>query len=677
MKKLFTLFAAFVALFALSCEEQTIPEETLRGEMVEISVVAKAEEEADDSRVAINGNTTTWEKGDCITLSLTAENGNMSFNTLEIKSASDISSNGKKAIFRGVVPSGSYLSVAALYPAVDEPSRDITLDRNAKNNLYMLSHQINYGGAILTVQPGTKVEVPLTFNHLMHKMDFNLTLADGYTSNDLESENIIVEFEATSASGNIKFTETMNLNILQNLSSVITSTERVQVRSSKPQFSAMVFPANDAASNYKDVVFTFGVYIDGEKRYEIRKPDSGTISSFRMSAGKTTTVNLELSKANSVTGGGEIEVEPITLKASKTQIKANGTDSATLSVVKTNGGEDVTSQATIYVNGSVLQGSVFTTTSAGTYSLYAERYGERSETITIVAEEVADSGKQIVFAEGVTISSGWYDVNKKGEGANGDINMCWAAASSNMIQWFQDRYVAAGKSLPAGAVTGPGTKSYGSYGPYELALMEIYHSDWDNSKGGHPEEAIPWYFEGKLYGGEYASDGSQAYPKTSGGYWSSVWSSVTPYLYRGYKHDIFPSEYPNMYTYCYNNYYLWGNGSGLTGTDRLEYFTNLVVQAFNRGIAGLTVSLSSNLYTLHHAVTLWGYEIDKYTGLLTRVWITDSDDLTKEPKQQLLNEYRVSIGSGTSHIQLTGDTRYGSMWVVSLHPFSGYGSAGK
>lgn len=673
MKKLFTLFAAFVALFALSCEEQTIPEETLRGEMVEISVVAEAEEEADDSRVAINGNTTTWEKGDCITLMLTDTSGFTSFDTLEIKSTNDILSDGKRAIFRGVVPSGSYLGIAALYPSVNETSQTIILDRNAEDNMYMFSYKLDYEKPILTINAGEKAEVPLTFAHLMHKMDFNLTLANGYSSDDLKSNNIIVEITATSSSGNIKFAEKKSINILRNSMNDVSSSATIQARGSKPQFSAMLFPM----LTEKSVVFTFGVYIDGEKRYEIRKPDSGTISSFKMSAGKTTTVNLELSKANSVTGGDIIEAESITLKASKNTLKANGSDSITLSVVKTDGGEDVTSQSTIYANGSKLNSSTFTTTSAGTYSLYAERYGERSETITIVAEEVADTGKQIVFAEGVTISSGWYDVNKKGEGTNGDINMCWAAASSNMIQWFQDRYVAAGKTLPAGAVTGPGTKSYGSYGPYELALMEIYHSDWDNSKGGHPEEAIPWYFEGKLYGGEYASPGSQAYPKTSGGYWSSVWSSVEPYLYRGYTSDLFPSQYPNMYTYCYNNYYLWGNGSGLSGTARLEYFTNLVVQAFNRGIAGLTVSLSSNISSLHHAVTLWGYEIDKYTGLLTRVWITDSDDLTKEPKQQLLNEYSVSIGSGNSHIQLTGDTRYGSIWVVSLHPFSGYGSAGK
>jgi hypothetical protein len=246
-----------------------------------------------------------------------------------------------------------------------------------------------------------------------------------------------------------------------------------------------------------------------------------------------------------------------------------------------------------------------------------------------------------------------------------------------MIQWWQDRYVAAGNTLPSTAINGPGTKTYGSFSPYELALMEMYHDEWDNSRGGHPEEAIPWYFEGKLYGGEYASAGSQAYPLTEGGYWKSVWSSVEPNLYRGYSHDIFPSQYPKMYTYCYNNYYHWGNGSSLQGKERLAYFSNLVVESFERGIASLTIALSENIASLHHSVTIWGYEIDNATGLLTRIWITDSDDLVSEPKQPLLNEYSVSIADGKSHIKLTGNTRYGNAWIVSIHPFSGYGSANK
>ena len=362
------------------------------------------------------------------------------------------------------------------------------------------------------------------------------------------------------------------------------------------------------------------------------------------------------------------EEKPITLAASATTIKANGVESVKFTVSQD--GADVTNASTIYVNGGKLNGNKFSTTTPGTYTVYAEKGSMKSEEITITAEAVTDTGKTIVFADGVTISSGWYDVNKKGAGDNGDINMCWAAAASNMIQWFQDRYVAQGGTLPAGAIDGPGTKYYGNFSPYELALMEVYHDEWDNSHGGNVEYAIPWYFEGKLYGGEYMNN--TATPHTAGGYWSSVWSSVEPYMYRGYTSSLFPGQYPEMYTYCYENYWLWGMGSDLKGQERLKYVSDLIVTAFEHGMASLTVSLSADIMSLHHAVTLWGYEIDNATGLITRIWITDSDDFDKEPKTQLLNEYAVSIGDGNSHPKFTGTTRYGALYLVSIHPFSGY-----
>ena len=672
MKRLLSILTIFTALIIVGCQEQ-ITDDIPTAEYANICIIAENSNDEDElSRVSLNGNTTKWEVGDRITLGLVVNYFSVRYTELEIKSSSDISADGKRAIFRGTVPTGEYYGVTALYPAVENASDVVTLDRSATNNIFMSGYKGSNYDPVLTVKAGEDVELPISFSHLMHKMDFNLTLANGYNSNDLSSNNIVVEMSATSEDGNIKFAQTQNFTLRSNTLSESSSTTTIRAYGNKPQFSTMLFPI----TTQKSVVFTFSVYIDGEKRYDIRKPDSGTLSTFAMHAGKSTTVNLELSKANSA-NGGEIAAEAITLTATKNSIKANGVDSTVLSVATTDGGVDVTAQSTIYINGSKLNGTTFLTTSAGTYTLYAERYGIKSNSITITAEEVTSTGKTIVFAEGVSLTSGWYDVNKKAEGNNGDINMCWAAAASNMIQWWQDRYVAAGKSLPSTAVTGPGTKTHGSYGPYELALMDIFHSDWDNSKGGNPEQAIPWYFEGKLYGGEFASAGSQAAPKTDGGYWKNQWSNIEPYIYRGYKHDLFPSQYPQMYTYCYNNYYLWGDGSSLTGTNRLKYFTDLVVQSFQRGMAAMTISLSSNIASLHHAVTLWGYEIDNATGLLTRVWVTDSDDLTKEPKQQLLNEYSVSINSGKSHIQLTGNTRYGSVWVVSLHPLSGYGSAGK
>ena len=275
------------------------------------------------------------------------------------------------------------------------------------------------------------------------------------------------------------------------------------------------------------------------------------------------------------------------------------------------------------------------------------------------------TGKRIVFAKGVSEKAGWYDVNKVGKGENGDINMCWAAAASNIIQWWQDRYTEAGNSLPPQAVNGPGET-------YELALMEVFHQQWNNDKGGQVAEAVPWYFEGKYYG-ETATAGSQAYPLpgNAGGYYKDIWADIYPHLYHGY--DYMLGMYQNLYVGDFNNYYIWGNGTALRGKERLKVFTDLVVQFIDRGVAALTISLSPQIRTLLHSTTLWGYEIDDATGLLTRIWITDSDDLEKEPKQPLLNEYAVSIDEDMSHIKFTSsDVRYGACYAVALCPVSGY-----
>lgn len=671
MKRFIYSILAIAALSFIGCQTSEI-EQVVTADMVELAIEASSTD-VDQTRLALNGNTTKWEVGDRITVALVSSGSKVSYANFEIESSSDIAQNGKSAIFRGSAPAGSYYAISAIYPGVDNGSKSITLDRTSKNNIFMSS----YLAESFTIDANTK-SLPLSFSHIMHKLDVNLSLASGYTSNDLAANDIRVEMTATSNYSPLSFWQTATYNTTSNTLSQGSTTDVISLSTSgnpsakSLSLSTLVFPLG----TQRNVKLNFSVFINGEKCYEINKPEEETLSTFAMSAGKTTEVNLELSDKNNVNSG--TEQKPITLKASKTSIKADGSDSATLSVVTNDDNTEVTAESTIYVNGSKLNGTSFTTTEAGSYTLYAIRNEVRSNEITITAEKVA-TGKSIVFAEGVTLTSGWYDVNKKGKGDNGDIQMCWAASASNMIQWWQDRYVAAGNTLPAKAINGPGTKIYtGFEAPYELKLMEMYHSEWDNTYGGHVEEAIPWYFEGKLNGGEYASPGTQATPKTGGGYWKSVWSSIEPEIYCGYDYTSllnFTTAY--TYTVCYNNYYLWGNGSSLQGEERLKYFSDLVVRAFKYGMASLTISLSSNIATLHHAVTLWGYEIDNSTGLITRMWITDSDDLEKEPKSQILHEYSVSIGSGKSHIKLTGDVRYGNAWVVSLHPFSGYGSANR
>ncbi len=395
---------------------------------------------------------------------------------------------------------------------------------------------------------------------------------------------------------------------------------------------------------------------------------------------KFTTTNHGTYKAYAKKGeliSNEIEIiaeeyiepeKPIELTASKNNIIANGTDKTEFTVTQDN--VNVTSQSEIYVNGNKINGNSFTTTTPGSYNVYAKKNDVISNEITITAEAAAD-GKTIVFADGVTLTSGWYDVNKIGNGQqNGDINMCWAASCANIIQWWQDRYVEAGNTLPSGAVTGPGTT-------YQLALMEMYHELWDNSRGGTTSHGITWYFEGRNIMKEAAA-GSHAQPlsNNTGGYYSNIWESqILPHVYHDYDYVVVPGivEYNDLISTEYNNYYLWGNGSGLSDEQRLRKFTELVVEFMDRGVVSLAVSLGSNLGTLHHATTLWGYEIDNATGLLTRIWITDSDDMTTEPKEPVLHEYAVSVHETHHTIKFSG-APYGACYAVALYPVSGYGS---
>ena len=377
-------------------------------------------------------------------------------------------------------------------------------------------------------------------------------------------------------------------------------------------------------------------------------------------------------KSNEISITAEAVAEPekpIVLTASTTNIIANGSDAVTFTVTQEN--IDVTSQASIFVNNQKLASNVFTTYSAGTYTAYAQKNDAKSNEITINVEAAQDMGKSVVFAEGVSLTSGWYDVNKLKNGG-GDINMCWAASASNIIQWWQDRYVEAGNTLPAGAVTGPGTKVYPEGYKYNLALMELYRDLWWNGKGGSTDPGVIWYFEGRNIQ-QYASEGSLAQPNdnNSGGYFANDWNQILQETYHEYSYLSFK----NLIAGEFNNYSIWGNGSGLQGEARLKKFSDLVVEFIDRGVVSFVISLNSNGGLLH-ATTLWGYEIDNATGMITKLWITDSDDMHQsgngDPTVQMLREYSVSFDG--SKVKLSG-APYGNCWAISLLPVSGYGSA--
>lgn len=353
------------------------------------------------------------------------------------------------------------------------------------------------------------------------------------------------------------------------------------------------------------------------------------------------------------------EEAPIELSVDVQTIVANGREVATFTVMQE--GADVTAEAAYYVvdgdKETKMSNNKFSTLTAGTYEFYATKGGATSNRVQVVAEESQATGTSIVFADGVTIASGWYDVNKRGNGqTHGDINMCWAASTANIMQWWQDCYVRAGNTLPEEALNGPGET-------YELAIMEAFWNDWNNQRGGHAFHGIPWYIEGINVCETFQN---QAQPIRGGGYLKSIWSEAKKVMEMPYT-LIADTVYDNFYTADINNYYIWGNGSGLSDDGKWLAFSEKVVEVIGYGMSSLGIQLGGGV---HHAVTLWGYEIDNATGKVVKLWITDSDDQTQEPKTQEIHEYEVKMSGGK--VSIVGNVHGGALTVISLYPMVGY-----
>ena len=225
----------------------------------------------------------------------------------------------------------------------------------------------------------------------------------------------------------------------------------------------------------------------------------------------------------------------------------------------------------------------------------------------------------IIFAEGVTRNSGWYDVNKKEDGRTGkDGLMCWAAACANMLQWWQDRYAERYGELPAGVPDGPGKE-------YELAIFEVYQTDWDNYYGSEVYYGIPWYLSGEdlTQNAMYV-----AKPLKPGGYFAAQWPTIEPQIC-------------NPYTYEVNGYSTWGDGWDVDQSKQaIDIFSALVIDAIDNGMASISIRIG---YSVMHSLTLWGYELNEQ-GRVKKVYVTDSDDLIKTPhapRVQLMQEYEV------------------------------------
>ncbi len=264
----------------------------------------------------------------------------------------------------------------------------------------------------------------------------------------------------------------------------------------------------------------------------------------------------------------------------------------------------------------------------------------------------ATAAADVTFIDGVGLSGGWYDVNKRSmwfEASNGggyisdngvlravntdyasnqafnasyngyqmiyatDSSMCWAASTANTLQWWQDRK-AQNSQLPAGIPNGKAeTAQYSKLeNVAQLDIYQVLYTNFSTSYGGSTRSGIAgktfigwdWWFNGNSTDSVKELAGSYGISPAHAGYWSEL------------------------------GYYTKLTSTGVGTTNESTLFSLALVNTDNylsaltdpinasRAVS-LTVTGAGNYSDSGHAVTLWGYEQD---GADLYLYLTDSDD---------------------------------------------------
>lgn len=215
---------------------------------------------------------------------------------------------------------------------------------------------------------------------------------------------------------------------------------------------------------------------------------------------------------------------------------------------------------------------------------------------------------------GVSESGGWYDFNKTFQN---DKDFCWGAAACNVMAWWQDRNPELAKAAEA---------------PVNAALWDTFRQSFNNCSG-EPIYAMQWYFSGTIDDALVLASQTD-YGKTHGGYYTELLTGEPVYQY-SYLMGLFQYDFTDAKVYSSVLCRLLDEGYGIA-----------------MSISGTVKGAGGSVITYGHAITLWGAEVDPDTGILSKIWITDSDDAGDFPSQGLV-ELACSVKQGT-----TGKTQY-------------------
>lgn len=214
----------------------------------------------------------------------------------------------------------------------------------------------------------------------------------------------------------------------------------------------------------------------------------------------------------------------------------------------------------------------------------------------------APAFSESLWTFGVTEESGWSDFNKTW---NKDINLCWAASASNLINWWQTNSVYASR---ANAGTPKGEDIFRTYTSSfsDAVSAAMYAWEWWYEGTYTPYDfglegcSMPLVTDPTSWGGGYYNPGLS---QKGISYWDMVMGTEST-----------PPEGGSFSAYC----------------------SQFIVSSLNSNY-GVSLGIAAN-NTVGHAITLWGVETNDETGLLTKIYFTDSDDNRSELRSCGLKE---------------------------------------
>ncbi len=193
----------------------------------------------------------------------------------------------------------------------------------------------------------------------------------------------------------------------------------------------------------------------------------------------------------------------------------------------------------------------------------------------------------MLFDADGNIIGGYTDANKTGFG---DSSLCWAAAASNILAWWQQQY-------PTGSALNGVPQSAGD-------IYTLFCNSWENVAGSELY-AFNWWLAGE--------EGSSSYKRFHTSYYCGNDDDGGWY-----------SDYYNGANIA--NHTAQVSLQGVEVADISRAWTGI----YNAGgmlALGVFRSISGSSLTGGHSLTLWGF-CENEDGLIEQIYVTDSDDKT-------------------------------------------------